>query len=46
MRRRINAYLLGLAAPLLLSATAWPLLEQTLQVDEDDREAMFDKAWI
>lgn len=46
MRRRINAYLLGLAAPLLLSATAWPLLEQTLQVDDDDREAMFDKAWI
>jgi len=45
MRRQVNAFLLGLAAPLLLSATAWTILEQTLQVDEEDREAMFDKAW-
>jgi AcrR family transcriptional regulator len=45
MRRHVTAALLTLAAPLLLSATAWPILEQTLQVDEEDREAMFDRAW-
>ncbi len=45
MRRQVNRFLLGLAAPLLLSATAWPILEQTLQVDEDDRETLFDRAW-
>ena len=45
LQRHLKAYVLGLAAPLLLSAAAWPILEQTLGVDEEDRTAMFDKAW-
>ena len=45
MQRHLKAILIGFAAPLLLSATAWPILEQTLGVDEEDRAAMFDKAW-
>lgn len=45
MERHLKALLLGFAAPLLLSATAWTILEQTLGVDEEDRTAMFDKAW-
>lgn len=45
LQRHLKAVLIGFAAPLLLSATAWPILEQTLGVDEEDRTAMFDKAW-
>ena len=45
MKRHVTALLLELAAPLLLSATAWPVLEKTLQVDEQDRTVMFEKAW-
>ncbi len=46
LQRQLKAILIGFAAPLLLSATAWPILEQTLDVDEEDRTAMFDKAWM
>lgn len=45
MDRHLKAILLGFAAPLLLSAAAWTVLEQTLGVDDEDRTAMFDKAW-
>ncbi len=45
MQRRVNALLLNLAAPLLLSAAAWPVLEKTLGVDEEDRRELFDRAW-
>ncbi|RLE34262.1 MAG: hypothetical protein DRJ61_05535 [Acidobacteria bacterium] len=46
LQRQLKAILIGFAAPLLLSATAWPILEQTLDVDEEDRTAMFNKAWM
>lgn len=42
---RLKALLLGVAGPLFLTAAAWPLLEQTLGVDDQDRVDLFERAW-
>ncbi|MCD4749810.1 MAG: TetR family transcriptional regulator [Thermoanaerobaculales bacterium] len=46
LRREINQILLRLAAPLLLITAAWPLLERSLQLDEEDRSTLLAEAEI
>jgi len=45
-RREINHMVLGVAAPLWLAASAWPILERSLHMDAVDRRNLIDSATL